>query len=199
MRTIRGRKILAACCFNPRTRVGCESIAPRIVRRHTCFNPRTRVGCESLLRLVRRGWVVSIHAPVWGAKYTASMSMHAIAFQSTHPCGVRNSTLSPFFARTRFQSTHPCGVRRWGNIACLSDKRFNPRTRVGCEITLRFRVLHYAVSIHAPVWGAKYNTSLSCTTLCVSIHAPVWGAKLGYRVFLNKKGVSIHAPVWGAN
>ena len=99
-----------AKCFNPRTRVGCETFASTVpalqwfqsthpcgVRRsrcnhtakHTCFNPRTRVGCE----------------------YSTTTRPRASRFQSTHPCGVRTClTVWVFF------------------IAC-----FNPRTRVGCE------------------------------------------------------------------
>ena len=31
---------------------------------------------------------------------------------------------------------------------------FNPRTRVGCDDIAKVTGLAYAVSIHAPVWGA---------------------------------------------
>ena len=118
-----------------------------------CFNPRTRVGCdkEELRRLteggfqsthpcgVRRGfsyqsgvWLVSIHAPVWGATVWQSVCVNVSLFQSTHPCGVRPYALTavpahavsihaPVWGATwqvamslidlMFQSTHPCGVR----------------------------------------------------------------------------------------
>ena len=54
--------------FNPRTRVGCEysQIEPRL--RQNSFNPRTRVGCEQRRYDKLAGDLVSIHAPVWGAK-----------------------------------------------------------------------------------------------------------------------------------
>ena len=76
--------------FNPRTRVGCETVGITGVVWWRCFNPRTRVGCEAQLdkytingqvsihapvwganpklQDVNIGWLVSIHAPVWGAK-----------------------------------------------------------------------------------------------------------------------------------
>ena len=147
-------------CFNPRTRVGCDlpdatasepdekfqSTHPRGVRRarvrcagwpRACFNPRTRVGCDGAglgyipqdevfqsthPRGVRlRGVVripqdidVSIHAPAWGATCgggvvapTAGVSIHAPAWGATR----RNS-----------RNTRPCAG-------------FNPRTRVGCDLS----------------------------------------------------------------
>ena len=34
----------------------------------SCFNPRTRVGCETNIKMLKVVDCVSIHAPVWGAK-----------------------------------------------------------------------------------------------------------------------------------
>ena len=34
---------------------------------------------------------VSIHAPVWGATYVSRLLLDGVGFQSTHPCGVRQS------------------------------------------------------------------------------------------------------------
>ena len=56
---------------------------------------------------------------------------------------------------------------------------FNPRTRVGCEAFLQLVLLAHLVSIHAPVWGAKFAFGKAVELLKVSIHAPVWGAKYG--------------------
>jgi len=55
-------------CFNPRTRVGCDTSKDATVVNMWCFNPRTRVGCDGEGR----------HTHDSGDK-----------FQSTHPCGVR--------------------------------------------------------------------------------------------------------------
>ena len=123
-----------AVCFNPRTRVGCDgtpiaflsnlqfqSTHPCGVRQNKrkpqssqlCFNPRTRVGCDDLGDNIGQCIVVSIHAPVWGATLIyIAMTLRAIEFQSTHPCGVRRR------ASTKRRS-HYC---------------FNPRTRVGCDV-----------------------------------------------------------------
>ena len=35
-----------------------------------------------------------------------------------------------------FQSTHPCGVRRRKRVFAIVDFGFNPRTRVGCELVV---------------------------------------------------------------
>ena len=36
----------------------------------------------------------------------------------------------------------------------LGHQCFNPRTRVGCDNASVYKAETYAVSIHAPVWGA---------------------------------------------
>ena len=123
------------------------------------FNPRTRVGCDTMTSQFCRHFVrVSIHAPAWGATSLAShadasataVSIHAPAwgatlrriveryhqemFQSTHPRGVRHLILvQKKNVRKVFQSTHPRGVRHHdsNDIAVFLE-----------------------VSIHAPAWGA---------------------------------------------
>ena len=55
-----------------------------------------------------------------------------------------------------FQSTHPRGVRRTAYaLAHILQKGFNPRTRVGCDMS---------------------NSDSDDNQLIVSIHAPAWGA-----------------------
>ena len=98
-------------CFNPRTRVGCDSRRHILPASCTCFNPRTRVGCDQLcvnnlteplpfqsthpcgvrLMILRSIFylLVSIHAPVWGATLIITRADSYCWFQSTHPCGVR--------------------------------------------------------------------------------------------------------------
>ena len=78
-------------CFNPRTRVGCDRRASRILPGRWCFNPRTRVGCDSRVTL-QSSWM--------------------LLFQSTHPRGVRLPLPCPCPSPIiMFQSTHPRGVR----------------------------------------------------------------------------------------
>ena len=161
--------------FNPRTRVGCDSLRLCALSSHTSFNPRTRVGCDTMSRLFAQFLSVSIHAPVWGATIAVTLFSMMTKFQSTHPCGVRLSAVSslgetvvsihaPVWGATSlkpsmslyvmFQSTHPCGVRRVKCMSILAKMGFNPRTRVGCDIYALAKIENSSVSIHAPVWGA---------------------------------------------
>ena len=81
------------------------------------FNPRTRVGCDNVPSSHDRTQEpVSIHAPAWGATLHKSVHGYSVAFQSTHPRGVRHAGPGSY-------------VRR-----CPS---FNPRTRVGCDTRRR--------------------------------------------------------------
>ena len=99
---------------------------------------------------------------------------------------------------------------------------FNPRTRVGCDLTSIDRLLgKVLVSIHAPAWGATWTgrryipcgyrfnprTRVGCDRqghgqaaqpAPVSIHAPAWGATWSHIDPMADVRVSIHAPAWGA-
>ena len=134
-------------------------------------------GATTCYKFTNNYRLVSIHAPVWGATVYWQQVKTPVAFQSTHPCGVRQqsqveqqaefvSIHAPVWGATifalkssimcsLFQSTHPCGVRR---VFRLSVCLVSP------------------VSIHAPVWGATKDTLLKLVIESVSIHAPVWGA-----------------------
>ena len=122
-------------CFNPRTRVGCDSDQGWYVRWLVRFNPRTRVGCDNSPRfkMFRQTLFQSTH-PRGVRRFSRPIRRTASAFQSTHPRGVRpaeleaddyNSPVSihaPAWGATSrrllcciytktFQSTHPRGVR----------------------------------------------------------------------------------------
>ena len=106
--------------FNPRTRVGCDMyILNRMRKQFVCFNPRTRVGCD----------------------FSSSTSrLQGKEFQSTHPRGVRQRLIENFIGKLRFQSTHPRGVRLPARRAKTRRMRFNPRTRVGCDMYILNRM-----------------------------------------------------------
>ena len=112
------------------------------------------MGCDSFIFSCSNCYLVSIHAPVWGATAIIKLIGKKRAFQSTHPCGVRHHhrvTLSrqivsihaPVWGATgrytrwhntvMFQSTHPCGVRLCQIAKARQSRCFNPRTRVGCD------------------------------------------------------------------
>ena len=141
--------------FNPRTRVGCDALAA-VRWRIFLFQSTHPCGVRPANTANAAIQTVSIHAPVWGAtsSYDNSIpydyvSIHAPVwgatsipvrgnaggwFQSTHPCGVRLPPVSLCSWCRLFQSTHPCGVRlvlehQYGFVS-----RFNPRTRVGCDL-----------------------------------------------------------------
>ena len=63
-------------CFNPRTRMGCDSHAQGRLRVDSCFNPRTRMGCDKAVITVNDTTIiVSIHAPAWGATQSRSATL----------------------------------------------------------------------------------------------------------------------------
>ena len=76
---------------------------------------------------------VSIHAPAWGATVIAE-GKHAIRVVSIH---------APAWGATLSRS-----------VPRFSAPRFNPRTRMGCDIGLWSTIVADIVSIHAPAWGA---------------------------------------------
>ena len=102
-----------------------------------------------------RAVIVSIHAPAWGATVLDNFDIEQIVFQSTRPRGARLHRIH-------------------GNAG---SPRFNPRARVGRDVTLPIMRSAPSVSIHAPAWGATVlQLALTKRQAYVSIHAPAWGA-----------------------
>ena len=119
--------------FNPRTRVGCDAFCTVKIYWLQRFNPRTRVGCDIACYKLHITGCVSIHAPVWGATKTVvflsdkcRVSIHAPVWGATM---ASNTSYTPDL----FQSTHPCGVRPAPEPVKPPMICFNPRTRVGCD------------------------------------------------------------------
>ena len=104
-----------------------------------CFNPRTREGCDFTVVFTSQSFVVSIHAPVKGA--TCQMQVN----QRQHFVSIH----APVKGATRL------------TILIITDlKRFNPRTREGCDdVVLSCNPEDNYVSIHAPVKGATVAVS----------------------------------------
>ena len=136
----RWQDVETSSCFNPRTRVGCDTIQFIIIWFFSSFNPRTRVGCD--VRTAGKwavGRRVSIHAPAWGATGQMPSSpatrprfnprtrvgcdllptgvctmSQAVSIHA--PAWGATSRLSANFPKSpMFQSTHPRGVRRVGS------------------------------------------------------------------------------------
>ena len=74
------------------------------------------------------------------------------------------------------------GATGW-DASCPSwRRRFNSRTREGCDVsTLWERAVYRTVSIHAPGRGATWSIATTLTLWHVSIHAPGRGATQGGR------------------
>jgi len=78
-----------------------------------CFNPRTPAGCDS---------------PV------VTLTTISVAFQSTHPCGVRHEDISVFFEGLDVSIHAPLrGATRRNDHCTECHDRFNPRTPAGCD------------------------------------------------------------------
>ena len=146
-----------AACFNPRTRVGCDLKTTRKRPLEPCFNPRTRVGCDmgKEVEFSKDALFQSTH-PRGVRRLDLYHATGRDTFQSTHPRGVRHPRTASCSRRSLFQSTHPRGVRpaqqtrvskhvwvsihapAWGATPAdgrtrAAKRRFNPRTRVGCD------------------------------------------------------------------
>ena len=149
-----------------------------------------------------------------------------IRFQSTHPRGVRLKEILRLASNELFQSTHPRGVRllfsrtarllstvsihapAWGATDKFSRTtihllRFNPRTRVGCDVSASIFLTvgrsfnpRTRVGCDTKTFGKCRTTMFQSThprgvrhtvlrlktdTVTVSIHAPAWGATSGWR------------------
>ena len=127
-----------------------------------------------------------------------------MAFQSTHPSGVRPLTglvrrglrgisihapqwgatcpVPHVVPTTTFQSTHPSGVRRSLHGSCPACGYFNPRTPVGCDCYLlveRADLLHF--NPRTPV-GCDHVRARLAHGGHISIHAPQWGATFAFVV-----------------
>ena len=126
---------MARTCFNPRTRVGCDTSVPRSRFRQDGFNPRTRVGCD-MAPHAGHGLpaLVSIHAPAWGATPCPDVPERAVRRFNPRTrvgCDVLAATPMPRDARVSIHAP------AWG-----ATRR--------CHLW----PLGPPVSIHAPAWGA---------------------------------------------
>ena len=146
-------------------------------RRSRNFNPRARVGRDGRDSLLPSACKISIHAPAWGATLSHSchglhrhISIHAPAWGATCFFLISGtieviSIHAPAWGATR---------GRPGTAGVVPD--FNPRARVGRDLSLSMGNDSLIISIHAPAWGAT-NLAITIDTIrYISIHAPAWGA-----------------------
>ena len=166
------------CCFNPRTRTGCDVVSCSRFWVSGSFNPRTRTGCDGLGQKVARTRRVSTHAPARGATYRLrrgylygfDVSTHAPARGATVPVGFVQrltpvSTHAPARGATAdrgrdpqlssFQPTHPHGVRPEPFGGAANVLLFQPTHPHGVRPIAQFcQRIEDGVSTHAPARGA---------------------------------------------
>jgi len=76
-----------------------------------------------------------------------------------------------------FQSTPPHGGRRGDKMTETEIYGFQSTPpHGGRPVLIAVAILHKAVSIHAPAWGATAGGPRNGQGGGVSIHAPAWGA-----------------------
>ena len=90
----------------------------------------------------------------------------SIRFQSTHPVWGTYIALARFF---HISSRIPCGISSCDNHFSLFSLYFNPRIRVGCDVTDRFCRFCTNFNPH-PVWDATLRAQ-SLEPIQISIHA----------------------------
>ena len=121
---------------------------------------------------------ISIHAPAWGATPNSifvsgrrQISIHAPAW------GATVLQVLPSFVGAISIHAPAWGATCTRCMLLSSKLDFNPRTRVGCDLSL---LPPYSaaplISIHAPAWGATFQKQRMGHRSNISIHAPAWGA-----------------------
>ena len=179
-------------------------------------------GATFLLLCVLRPLEISIHAPAWGATppHTSvhlhgGISIHAPAWGATGSFTedgdyIPISIHAPAWGATIYPPQTICfplisiHAPAWGatqqyrqNLHCTSY--FNPRTRVGCDVTVLavFLMIYGFQSTHPR--GVRRDFFEFVPFLqTISIHAPAWGATSSKLRFAPSSMISIHAPAWGA-
>ena len=123
-------------CFNPRPRMGGDSMRgpPRAATR--CFNPRPRMGGDIPLEGSGIWRPVSIRAPAWGATFRAYKMTADGVFQSAPPHGGRRKYSSASAAVKVFQSAPPHGGRQIWRQAGVFAPLFQSAPPHGGRLTL---------------------------------------------------------------
>ena len=210
-----------ADCFNSRSRMGSDEQRTKTYSGRQSFNSRSRMGSDLPDGVIWREYLVSIHAPAWGATSSHLTQMASVVFQFTLPHGERPDDHVPSTQLLKVSIHAPawgatCGWR-WRRASAWVSIHAPAWGATGLREECAVRG---DVSIHAPAWGAtdfraffaqnkqSFNSRSrmgSDESMCqylalpsVSIHAPAWGATGEPAVGAGAVGVSIHAPAWGA-
>ena len=123
------------CYFNPRTPVGCDDRRQGEHHRPGISIHAPQWGATGHGTPTDQQVRISIHAPQWGATILGGLLQQSgVNFNPRTPVGCDAIASAPPLLTTLFQSTHPSGVRRSSvpPPSCV-DRYFNPRTPVGCD------------------------------------------------------------------
>ena len=148
--------------FNPRSHVGSDTRHKPPRAEGAYFNPRSHVGSDAILSARANDASISIHAPTWGATFSARCEMTvSIVFQSTLPRGERPLDWYCFGQGLLISIHAPTwGATPHGRHYSARLPYFNPRSHVGSDQRLRFQIVAYnQISIHAPTWGATVTSN----------------------------------------
>ena len=167
------------------------------------FNSRPRVGGDQPADGHLPVTAISIHAPAWGATrgrwrpaHRRQISIHAPAWGATRIRKRWSGIPAHFNSRprvggdalrrtlpernARFQFTPPRGGRLWKRYKCSSQRykfQFTP-PRGGRRMAYRDYKRHYAISIHAPAWGATHRSRQAVWRDVFQSTLPVRGATI---------------------
>ena len=101
-------------------------------------------------------WMISIHAPTWGATQPVVQLLCDIIISIHAPTWGATPGYRGVIAKCVLISIH---APTWGATKETFEKEyeslyFNPRTHVGCDEQSELFTPRYVISIHAPTWGA---------------------------------------------
>ena len=122
-------------------------------------------------------FVVSTHAPAWGA--TRSSRSPSSSNSSFNPRARMGRDVQDLDTQILSHGFNPrARMGRDERLRPSADVRvsFNPRARMGRDIQCSHSKPGIKVSTHAPAWGATSVMALPPLSVKVSTHAPAWGA-----------------------
>ena len=129
-------------------------------------------------------FIVSIHAPVWGATYVSLICSFVTMFQSTPPYGGRRLIMGSVLMGIVVSIHAPVWGATYKSCVMVGYIHgFNPRPRMGGDSPGILRTVTGRVSIHAPVWGATYGHFI-CHIFYMFQSTPPYGGRPGQRTNL---------------
>ena len=142
---------------------------------------------------------ISIHAPTWGAtrKHFRKCHYHHISIHAP-TWGATNSISMVLQISTNFNPRTHVGCDLTLFLIPIFLVNFNPRTHVGCDSgghLLTCPTPHFNPRTHV---GCDVAITAGLSATRISIHAPTWGATRPLYFLHSVTTISIHAPTWGA-